>query len=258
MATAAVEEKDENLSEEEKNLNPEVGEEKEVEGEEEVTDETEEGEAEPSEEEKEQSFMNPNELPKELLPSFKAMQRSFTRAMQRISSDRDKVAMYDQLMTDPQRAVEMLAQKVGVQIQKPVNQETGSEVGDSETTRWIRQIVQETLKPVVAELKGDQAQVKAQSAIAYLEKTYPDWYLYEDIMAELVKKHPSLRDDLDNLYTLSKSGADKAITMKRAATKTKQVITQTSKGRGGVVVPTKATTVQEAFEIAKKQLGIKD
>lgn len=253
-----VEEKDENLTDDKgKNLSEVVEEVEEVE---EVADETEEGEgeAEPSEEEKEQSFMNPNELPKELLPSFKAMQRSFTRAMQRISSDRDKIAMYDQLMTDPQRAVEMLAQKVGVQIQKPVNQETGSEVGDSETTRWIRQIVQETLKPVVAELKGDQARVKSQSAIAYLEKTYPDWYLYEDIMAELVNKHPSLRDDLDNLYTLSKSGADKAITMKRAVTKTKQVITQTSKGRGGVVIPVRATTVQEAFEIAKKQLGIKD
>ena len=247
---------DENLTDDSKNLPvvEEVVEEVEPESEEVVEEEVESEE--PSD--KEQTFMNPNELPKELLPSFKAMQKSFTRAMQRVAGDRDKIAMYDQLMVNPQQAIEQLARKAGVQIQQPVNQQTGEEVSDTDTTKWIRKIVQDTLAPTIATMKAEQANIKAQTAIAYLNENHPDWYLYEDIMSELIKKHPSMRDDLDSLYTLSKTGAEKAAVVKKAASKTERVITQTSKGRGGVVTPTKAKTVQEAFDIAKKQLGIVD
>ena len=247
---------DENLTDDSKNLPvvEEVVEEVEPESEEVVEEEVESEE--PSD--KEQTFMNPNELPKELLPSFKAMQKSFTRAMQRVAGDRDKIAMYDQLMVNPQQAIEQLAKKAGVQIQAPVNQQTGEEVSDTDTTKWIRKIVQDTLAPTIATMKAEQANIKAQTAIAYLNENHPDWYLYEDIMSELIKKHPSMRDDLDSLYTLSKTGAEKAAVVKKAASKTERVITQTSKGRGGVVTPTKAKTVQEAFDIAKKQLGIVD
>ena len=247
---------DENLTDDSKNLPvvEEVVEEVEPESEEVVEEEVESEE--PSD--KEQTFMNPNELPKELLPSFKAMQKSFTRAMQRVAGDRDKIAMYDQLMVNPQQAIEQLARKAGVQIQAPVNQQTGEEVSDTDTTKWIRKIVQDTLAPTIATMKAEQANIKAQTAIAYLNENHPDWYLYEDIMSELIKKHPSMRDDLDSLYTLSKTGAEKAAVVKKAASKTERVITQTSKGRGGVVTPTKAKTVQEAFDIAKKQLGITD
>jgi len=247
---------DENLTDDSKNLPvvEEVVEEVEPESEEVVEEEVESEE--PSD--KEQTFMNPNELPKELLPSFKAMQKSFTRAMQRVAGDRDKIAMYDQLMVNPQQAIEQLARKAGVQIQAPVNQQTGEEVSDTDTTKWIRKIVQDTLAPTIATMKAEQANIKAQTAIAYLNENHPDWYLYEDIMSELIKKHPSMRDDLDSLYTLSKTGAEKAAVVKKAASKTERVITQTSKGRGGVVTPTKAKTVQEAFDIAKKQLGIVD
>lgn len=247
---------DENLTDDSKNLPvvEEVVEEVEPESEEVVEEEVESEE--PSN--KEQTFMNPNELPKELLPSFKAMQKSFTRAMQRVAGDRDKIAMYDQLMVNPQQAIEQLARKAGVQIQAPVNQQTGEEVSDTDTTKWIRKIVQDTLAPTIATMKAEQANIKAQTAIAYLNENHPDWYLYEDIMSELIKKHPSMRDDLDSLYTLSKTGAEKAAVVKKAASKTERVITQTSKGRGGVVTPTKAKTVQEAFDIAKKQLGIVD
>ena len=247
---------DENLTDDSKNLPvvEEVVEEVEPESEEVVEEEVESEE--PSD--KEQTFMNPNELPKELLPSFKAMQKSFTRAMQRVAGDRDKIAMYDQLMVNPQQAIEQLAKKAGVQIQQPVNQQTGEEVSDTDTTKWIRKIVQDTLAPTIATMKAEQANIKAQTAIAYLNENHPDWYLYEDIMSELIKKHPSMRDDLDSLYTLSKTGAEKAAVVKKAASKTERVITQTSKGRGGVVTPTKAKTVQEAFDIAKKQLGIVD
>ena len=247
---------DENLTDDSKNLPvvEEVVEEVEPESEEVVEEEVESEE--PSN--KEQTFMNPNELPKELLPSFKAMQKSFTRAMQRVAGDRDKIAMYDQLMVNPQQAIEQLAKKAGVQIQAPVNQQTGEEVSDTDTTKWIRKIVQDTLAPTIATMKAEQANIKAQTAIAYLNENHPDWYLYEDIMSELIKKHPSMRDDLDSLYTLSKTGAEKAAVVKKAASKTERVITQTSKGRGGVVTPTKAKTVQEAFDIAKKQLGIVD
>lgn len=249
-----VKEQDENLTEETENL--ETGE-QEVEETEEVVEEVEEGTSEePSTEE--QSFMNPNELPKELLPAFKAMQKSFTRAMQRVSSEKDKIAMYDAIMTDPQRAIGQLAAKAGVQIQQPVNQQTGEDVSETETTKWIKKIVQDTLAPTLDGMRKEQANVKAQGAIAYLNEAHPDWYLYEDIMAELVRKHPSLKDDLDNLYVLSKTGADKANLIKKSASKSTKVITQSSKGRGGVVVPEKAKTVHEAFEIAKKQLGITD
>ena len=227
-----------------------------VEVEEETEETVEEVDSKKETEEEDTRFMNPNTIPPELLPAFKRMQASFSRAMSNISSDRNKIAMYDQLMVNPQQAIEQLARKAGVQIQQPVNQQTGEEVSDTDTTKWIRKIVQDTLAPTIASMRTEQANIKAQTAIAYLNENHPDWYLYEDVMSELVKKHPSLRDDLDSLYTLSKTGADRAATVKKASTKTEKVITQTSKGRGGIVTPSKAKTVQEAFDIAKKQLGI--
>jgi len=204
------------------------------------------------------NFLDPNELPAELKPAFKRMQASFTRAMQKLSGEREKVAMYDKLMENPQQAVELLAQKVGLSVNKAGKVDPAEQgVEETDTARWIRKIVQDELQPAVNAMKAEQGAFKAQSAISYLDKTYPDWYLYEDIMAEMVKRHPSLRDDLDNLYTLSKSGADKAVMLKKAAAKTEKVVTTSSKGRAGEVIPVKAKTVQEAFDIAKKQLGVK-
>lgn len=208
----------------------------------------------------EERFLDPSNLPKELLPAFKRMQASFTKAMQKVASQREKIALFDKLMEDPEAAVGALAEKVGLRVSKKgaisEPHETAGEPEVTDTESWVRKIIREELTPVVEQLRQEQAEIKAKSAIAYLNETYPDWYLYEDTMAELVRRHPSLRDDLDNLYRLAKAGTERAIKTKKASSKQAEVLTKSSKGREAVTVPKKAKTIDEAFEIAKKQLGL--
>lgn len=219
----------------------------------------EEGVVEPAKKEEER-FLDPDEIPKELLPHFKRMQASFTRRMQGLAQDREKVELYNKLMSNPETTIQTLASKMGLTLTRPGHQKEGvteeSVDGDSDTVKWIRTLIQKELGKATQPLKAEQATMKAQQTINYLDKNYPDWYLYEDIMSELVKKHPSLKDDADNLYELSKSAASRVGQIKKEALKKTQVITKPSTGGRSVTAPKKAVTIDEAFEIAKKMHGM--
>jgi hypothetical protein len=103
--------------------------------------------------------------------------------------------------------------------------------------------------------------VEAQIAetMGYLDKTYPDWGMYEDEMTRLVIKHPSLRNDPDLLYKMGKgeamgtlrAAAKRRVKLSKKASKTvktgerptKPAVT-TSKG--------KKLTFLEAWDRAKR------
>ena len=201
------------------------------------------------------SFMNPNTLPDELKPAFKKMQAAFTKGMQGIASQRDKVKMFDMFSSDPKEAVKMLAAKAGMTVMDGSVKPSGGEKEETETDKYIRKIVREELAPSFESFKKEQAQLKVQTDLAYLDANYPDWYLYEDAMAGLVSKHPTLGRDLDTLYEMAKRADEKGESKQKAAGKTEKVITRGSSGRGGVTTPVKAGSVYEAFQLAKKQSG---
>jgi len=209
---------------------------------------------------KETQFLNPNDLPEELKPAFKKMQASFTRAMQKVAGDKDKVEMYDKLMNDPERAVEILAAKVGLKVSKEgavTKDKTSDSEADSETVRFIKKLIQDELAPRLEGFKQEQAKLAAQAKIVQLNEEHPDWYLYEDIMVDLVKEHPSLKEDTTKLYKLAKAMGEEIGSKEKGAAKKESVITKASSGRGSVTGPAKVSTLDEAFELAKKQVGLK-
>ena len=210
--------------------------------------------------EKEPQFLNPNDLPEELKPAFKKMQASFTRAMQKVAGDKDKVELYDKLMNDPERAVEILAAKVGLKVSKEgtvTKDKTSDSEADSETVRFIKKLIQDELTPKLEGFRQEQAKLTAQAKIVQLNEEHPDWYLYEDIMVDLVKEHPSLKEDTAKLYKLAKAMGSEIEDKKKGADKKESVITKTSSGRHSVTGPAKVSTLDDAFELAKKQVGLK-
>lgn len=230
-----------------------------------VVEENQDGEEAPPEEPpaeppvvEEEKFIDPDELPKELLPHFKRMQASFTRRMQKLSAEKEKVSQFDKLMADPTTMLNVLASRAGLKVVRPGEtklEEDGTEEG-TETERWVRRIIKKELEASSKPILEEQAKLKVQATISYLNETHPDWTLYEDVMSEMVQKHPSLKEDVDTLYEISKMAVTKAENLRSQSQKAPKVVTKTSIGGRSTTVPKKAESIDEAFQIAKKKLGL--
>lgn len=204
-------------------------------------------------EDKEEKFMNPNELPPELKPAFKKMQASFTRAMQMLSGERDKVELANKLLENPKEALRLLSERVGV----PLATEKPADSSTSDTEKWVQERALAAIQPMLKQLGSELASVKVQLAETYLTNMHPDWYLYENEMAGLIKQHPSLATDLDKLYDLAKHGYDEAALLKKQGGKTSRIASKPSGSKHIVPDVAKAKNLDEAIEIAKRQHGIK-
>lgn len=206
----------------------------------------------------EERFIDPDELPKELLPHFKKMQASFTRRMQAIASQKEKVNLYDQLVAGGPEAVKILAQKVGLYVaDKEPSKEMEPEYGDSSTVSWIRKEIKAMLEEAVGPIKENTNKLKASQVERYLDENHTDWRLYDDVMADLVKKHPTLGEDVDALYELAKTSATKVERMKTASNKRSSIVTKSSSSNRPVSIPKRAETLEEAIAMARAKHGLK-
>lgn len=204
-------------------------------------------------EDKEDKFMNPNELPPELKPAFKKMQASFTRAMQKLSGERDKIELADKLLENPKEALRILSEKAGISIDTPKPADSPA----SDTEKWVQEKALAAIQPMLKQLGSELASVKVQLAETYLTNMHPDWYLYENEMAGLLKQHPSLGTDLDKLYDLAKHGHDEVETLKKQGGKTSRIASKPSGSKHTIPDSPKAKTLDEAVAIAKAAHGIK-
>lgn len=206
----------------------------------------------------EERFIDPDELPKELLPHFKKMQASFTRRMQSIAGDKEKINLYNQLVAGGPDAVKFLAQKAGLEVSekgsKPVDD---PEYGDSSTVSWIRKEIKAMLEESIGPLKDNTNKLKASQVERYLDENHTDWRLYDDVMADLVKKHPTLGEDVDSLYELAKTATTKVERMKTASNKRSSIVTKTSSSNRPISLPKRAETLEEAIAMARAKHGLK-
>lgn len=207
-------------------------------------------------------FFDPNEVPAELKGAWNKMQGSFTRAMQGISSEKQKAELYDQLSSgDVEGVVKALAAKAGLRVTKEgevVEATNGKKTDDSPTTRFIRDIIKEEIAPLVTGFKETQARIATESLLSSLKTNHPDWYLYENEMAALLENHPTLRLEPAKLYRLAKAEAEEVDVTQRSGEKKEKVATKPSSGRESRVVNKKADSIDEAFAMAKKEHNIKD
>lgn len=224
----------------------------------EVVDEDVVEDEESSEEVVEDNFVDPRQLPKELQPHWKKMQASYTRKMQGLKESKDKADLYDQIMSDPENIVFKLAEKAGLRVVREESKEDEIPEGGDSALAFIRKEIKKAIESELGPVRVDQKQLKVTQSMDYLDKNFPDWKLYDDIMTDIVKKHPSMSEDLDLLYETAKNRASAYEQRKAGSMKKPAVVTKPSTaGRNVTTAPTKINSLDEAINAAKKQLGFK-
>ena len=172
--------------------------------------------------------------------------------MQKLAGERKKVELAEKILENPDKAIELIAEATGrnTPTQQPEQEE-------DETAEYVKVVAMSAIQPLIQQLSSEVATLKASLAQTYLDNQYPDWYLYENEMAELVNKHPSLGQDLDKLYLLAKSAHEEAAAIKAQSRKKPTSATKPSAGRHEAEEIKKAKNLDDAFNIALKKLGYK-
>jgi hypothetical protein len=141
----------------------------------------------------EESFYpDPSQLPPELKEHYKGMQGHFTRRMQSLKSQQDKIAAYDAFSANPQETIRQLASRYGMTLQQAEQAAEEFQPNDwKDVTNHVTQAVLSQLDPIFREVRS----VKQNSIEAQLDATMPEWREYETQMGEMLTKHPTLSDD---------------------------------------------------------------
>jgi hypothetical protein len=164
----------------------------------------------------EPTFFDPSALAPELMPGYKQMQAAFTKKMQALSTDRQKVEAYNRFETDREFQTQVLqqlasqhgysltrAQAQAIQDQQPQQtQQWEPQSWDEVMARAeerAEQRIMEKLQPFI----GTVQQQKARIIERDLETIDPQWRTYEDTMREKLQRHPTLVNDVAELYRLS-------------------------------------------------------
>lgn len=161
----------------------------------------------------EPTFFDPSTLPPELMPGYKQMQAAFTKKMQGISGDRNKITAYDEFMRDPIGQMQTVAKQYGYSLTRAEAAQQ-LQAQQQQTQNWepqtwddvISRTKAETREEIMRELQpflGNVQKVTAQTIERQLSEIDPQWRTYEDDMRSKLQKHPTLVNDVAELYRLS-------------------------------------------------------
>jgi hypothetical protein len=222
------------------------------------------------------SFFDPNQVPDDLKPAYKNMQAAFTKKMQALAENRQKVEAYDAFTANPMGELQRLATQYGYQL-TPAQQQAVAEAAQNETD-WQPQSWQEVESKIsrsaVDQAKEElmqqfgpiinQVQSLKQSSIEnQLSEIDPTWQQYESEMATNLNSHPTLANDPAMLYRMSvpsdvlESRATQAALRKMEA---KGQSAQVSSGsstpkKPGTEMPDKSMSFDEAVTFAKNKIA---
>jgi hypothetical protein len=218
----------------------------------------------------------PSEQQESLNAAFKQMQGAFTKRMQGIGKESDKLKSYNAFMENPMGQMQALAAQNGYQL-TPMNQaqptgdanghpwdttppatwqDVESRIVDSAVNKAMQQF-QGNLQPIMSNIQN----LTTNNIETQLDGLDPNWRVYEDAMKEKLASHPTLVGDVATLYRLSvpqevlESRATQAA-IKRLEDKGKNA----HPGVKSTSVKTKPTarkveSFQDAVDSAKEQLA---
>jgi hypothetical protein len=208
----------------------------------------------------EESFFDPSTLDESLLPAYKQMQGHFTRSMQSLKSQKDKIAAYDAFQTNPRDTIKQLAGQYGLTLQEAAQVATEFEPQDwNDVTKHVTDAVLAQLGPVMSEVRS----VKQSSIEQQLDSSMPEWREYETDMQAMLGKHPTLADDPVMLARMViPEAVQQSKAMQAAMRKLEQKAkassvtsgTQTSK-EPDPLTPGKKMTFAESVVFAKRKLA---
>jgi hypothetical protein len=210
-----------------------------------------------------ESFFDPASIQDkpELLTAYKQMQGQFTKAMQGMSSNRQKLDAYDAFMRDPVGTIRQLSTQYGLNIVER-GQEVSQEPQEFKTwddvkKHFFDEFKKEMLNPVVNEVRS----LKKQSVEMQLDSKFPDWRTYEGPMMDTLRKHPTLVNDPDTLYRMSvpaevlEARATKAAMQKLKGTTDNAVVSGGTTVRQTSQAPSGPMTFDQAVEFARKKIA---
>ena len=221
----------------------------------------------------EPSFFDPSTLTPELMPAYKQMQASFTKKMQALSGDRQKIEAYNAFMSDPIGQMQQVARQYGYSLTRAeaaaaMNQgQQGQTQQQWEPQSWdevISRTKAETREELMRELApflGNVQKVTAQNIERQLQEIDPNWVEYQDEIRANLAEYPNLVNNVGKLYRLSvpdevyqRKATQEAIKRLQGKAQAAQIgdKSQTSRSQPA---PRKATSFAEAVEIAKANLA---
>lgn len=218
----------------------------------------------------EPTFFDPKQVPDDLLPAYKNMQRAFSKKMEEISANRQKVEAYDAFTADPITNMQNYAKQYGYTLTRA---EAAQELQKQETGGWEPQSWDEVMQrattvaeknlmekfgPVLQEVQA----MKKTSIERELSEIDPTWQQYEGEMRNLMQIHPTLSNDAALLYKMAvpeevaQSRATQAALAKlEAKGKAAQVSGVSTTNKHPATMPNKALSFDEAVQVARKTLA---
>ena len=161
----------------------------------------------------EPTFFDPSALADELKPAYKQMQAAFTKKMQGISGERQKIEAYNQFMSDPIGQMQQVAAQYGYSLTRAqaaqAVQEQQQQAPSWEPQSWdevMARAEERAEQRIMAKLQPFLGNVQKQTAMTIerqLSEIDPQWRTYEDDMRSKLQMHPTLVNDVAELYKLS-------------------------------------------------------
>ena len=142
----------------------------------------------------------------------KQFKSAFTKKLEGLKKDRDKVDAYNNFMANPEENLRRTADQYGYKM-IPKNQPSQATQGDG-LTEWQPQTWDEVFSRFEERI-GKSLMGKFQPVFENIQNLTsshienqltdidPDWKLYEDDMTANLKAHPTLARDVSKLYRLS-------------------------------------------------------
>ena len=222
------------------------------------TDVSEDDDLEDSDEEDDDSaenFIDPSKLPKEVQPHFKRMQASFTRKMQGLSKEAQKIEAMNMLMNDPEF-------RKWIEERKNKTKNNSSDTDEKEDSPVTKKALREEMEKALAPTLQKQRDRELRQEAKIFKKRNPDWQIHYNMMNKVWDRYPNLSFQacLDQV---------KAIKARRAAKRNGNNHEEIEdKRNANVQRPNKHSarqgekkelfkTIRDAFEGAEKKLGIK-
>jgi hypothetical protein len=219
----------------------------------------------------EQTFFDPKQVPDDLLPAYKHMQRAFSKKMEGFNAHKDKIEAYDAFTADPVGQMQRYAKQYGYELTR--GEAKGAMEQNAPGENWEPQNWNEVLGkatemasakmmerfgPILQEVQS----MKKGSIERELSEIDPTWQQYEGEMKELMSIHPTLANDASLLYKMAvpeevaQSRATQAALAKlEAKGKSAQVSGGSSTNKTPPKGPNKSMTFDESVQFAKRQMA---
>jgi len=196
-------------------------------------------------------FFDPKKVPKELQPTFKAMQTSFVKKMQELSGAGRKARAFDELVANPDFRAWMEEKSNPTPKRKVTRSDDDEEGEDTFDPRVIPDLVEKSVAKALAPILQKEHKNSAQAEWNALLEDYPQAENYKAEIREILDESPNLSyaaafkqaafDDAMGLGVKAVSAKKKANTGKPSGISNEEK------------APPRPKSIPEAFKLAVKQ-----